>query len=116
MARDSRSYRSNDSAAPAAKPFFRNYYPSDRTPDAVDVIEARQALTAPSTRRNAVDRERDAVLMFTEKHPEYAKLGHDVVAQALATMRTPAEADIEQGLDDCGARRWTNSRREETLQ
>jgi hypothetical protein len=86
----------------AANSAPRRYYPAERTADVVTLIDARRTLGRGDTWRRAIDRERDAVLAFCAKHPEYERLGHDAVAQVLRTMRTPDEHEEEQIMRDEG--------------
>lgn len=65
-------------------------YPQ-RVVDSADLRVTREALSAPGARRMVVDAERAAVLAFCDKYPEWSRQPHDVVVQALCTMRTEAE-------------------------
>lgn len=47
---------------------------------------------APGPIREATDRERSTILAFIHAHPEYARLSHDEIVQAMSTYRTDDQA------------------------
>lgn len=57
---------------------------------------------APGTIRRATDSERAAVVAFTDRHPEYAKLSQDEIVQAMSTYRTVEDHEDRQRLSDAG--------------